>query len=92
MDLKEAHRVVKGINPGKDKYLSVVSITKVLLGHQTKPVLSQLNFNDRIFLGLRMKGDIKDYRKWKIEHTDAIDFALRISDYAEKLDLDEHPS
>lgn len=90
MDLKEATKVIKNIEPSKnDKYLSIVEITKALLGHQTKHVLSKLDFNDKLFLGLRMKGDIKDYRKWKIERTDAIDYVLRITEYAENLELDE---
>lgn len=80
MNFKEIHAVVKQIGTDKEGYISIASLMKQVLGHQSKFVIQQLEPKHPVLYMLQTKGSNADPSHWKIHAHDSIEFILRVMD------------
>lgn len=80
MEFQEMHALVRHIKPDTDGYVNICDVAKAVYGPRTKMVISQLDYDDSIFVNLRIKGNINDRKKWKIHKNDGLELILRIRD------------
>lgn len=80
MEFQEMHALVKHVKPDTDGYVNICDVAKAVYGPRTKMVINQLDYDDNIFVNLRIKGNIDDRKKWKINKNDALELILRIRD------------
>lgn len=80
MDFKEMHALVKKAKPDSEGYVNICDVAKVVYGPRTKKIINQLDYDDSIFVNLRIKGDINDRLQWKINKHDSLELMLRVRD------------
>lgn len=80
MEFQEMHALVRTIKADADGYVNICDVAKTVYGPRTKKVINQLEYDDALFISLRIKGNIHDQAKWKIHKGDALEFILRIRD------------
>jgi hypothetical protein len=80
MEFQEMHTLVKNIKPDTEGYVNICEVAKAVYGPRTKIIISQLDYDDNIFINLRVKGSIHDRKQWKINKHDALELILRIKD------------
>lgn len=80
MEFQEMHALVKNVKSDADKYVNICDVAKAVYGPRTKKVISHLEYDDDIFINLRIKGNINDQSTWKIHRSDSLELILRIRD------------
>lgn len=80
MEFQEMHALVRNVKPDTDGYVNICDVAKAVYGPRTKKVISRLEYDDDIFINLRIKGNINDQSSWKIHKGDALELILRIRD------------
>lgn len=80
MEFQEMHALVRNVKPDADGYVNICDVAKAVYGPRTKRVISQLEYDDDIFINLRIKGNIHERDKWKIHKGDSLELILRIRD------------
>lgn len=87
MEFQEIHALVKTIKADADGYVNICDVAKTVYGPRTKKVINQLEYDDDLFISLRVKGNIHDQAKWKIHKGDALELILRIRDLMIKREI-----
>lgn len=80
MEFQEMHALVRHVKPDSEGYVNICDVAKAVYGPRTKKVISQLEYDDDIFINLRIKGNIDDRQQWKINKNDALELILRVRD------------
>lgn len=80
MEFQQMHALVRNVKPDAEGYVNICDVAKAVYGPRTKMVINQLEYDDDIFINLRIKGNIDDRTQWKINKHDGLELILRIRD------------